>query len=90
MALVTIEIPRILQASAGGRARLELEADRLDAAWAELRRKWPVLSTHVFTETGELRPHVLLLHNDQLTHWGLDAPLAPGDRLEILQAVSGG
>ncbi|HUP21125.1 MAG TPA: MoaD/ThiS family protein [Gemmatimonadota bacterium] len=88
---VTIEIPRILQDSAGGRTRLELEAENLAAAAGELRRKWPVLATHVFTETGALRSHVLLLHNDQLTLWGnADVRLRPGDRLEILQAVSGG
>lgn len=89
---VTIEIPRILRESAGGRTRLELDAESLEAARRELRAKWPVLATHVFAETGGLRPHVLLLHNDQLALWRNDAEvrLRPGDRLEILQAVSGG
>lgn len=89
---VTLEVPRILQESAGGRARIDLEADRLDAVCEEIRRKWPVLATHLFTEAGELRPHVLLLHNDRITR-GMpepEVPLAAGDRLEIVQAVSGG
>lgn len=90
MASVTIEIPRVLRESAGGRARLELEADRLGAACARLRADWPVLATHVFTESGALRPHVLLLLNDRLTGGDPDAPLAAGDRLAIVQAVSGG
>lgn len=92
MARVTLEVPRILRESVDGRASLELDADRLDAARKAIRQQWPKLATHLFTDAGELRPHVLLLHNDRLT--GRDAaggaPLADGDRLEIVQAVSGG
>lgn len=92
MPRVILEVPRILSESAGGRARFELEADSLGAACEAIRREWPTLATHVFTEAGELRPHVLLLHNDALASRtpGDDVPLAPGDRLEIVQAVSGG
>lgn len=90
MPRVTLDLPRILRDSAGGEARLELDAGRLDAACAEIRRRWPVLAAHVFTETGGLRPHVLLLVNDRLALGGLEVPLASGDRLEIVQAVSGG
>ena len=51
-----------------------------------------MLATHVFTEAGELRPHVLVLHNDRLVPRtpGPELPLAAGDRLTIVQAVSGG
>lgn len=89
---VTLEIPRLLSDCTAGRTRLALDAERLDQAFTEIRRHWPTLGTHVFTEAGDLRPHVLLLHNDRLTRWmpGLDVPLAVGDRLTILQAVSGG
>ena len=40
----------------------------------------------------QLRQHVLLFYNDESTRWldTLDVPLRPGDRLEIVQAVSGG
>lgn len=92
MARVTLEVPRILRESVDGRASLELDADRLDAAREEIGRQWPKLATHLFTDAGDLRPHVLLLHNDRLTRRN-DAggvPLADGDRLEIVQAVSGG
>lgn len=92
MAQVTLEVPRILRDCTAGRAAVELDADRLDAAPEAIRRRWPVLATHLFTETGELRPHVLLLHNDRLTRRmpPRDVPLAEGDRLTIVQAVSGG
>jgi molybdopterin synthase sulfur carrier subunit len=92
MPLVTLEHPRILRDCTEGRAQVELDADRFGSAFEAIRNHWPVLATHVFAETGALRPHVLLLHNDQLTarEPRLDAPLAPGDRLAIVQAVSGG
>lgn len=97
MARVTLEVPRILRESVDGRSSLELDADRLDAdrldaAREAIRRQWPKLATHLFTDAGELRPHVLLLHNDRLTRRDAAGrlPLADGDRLEIVQAVSGG
>lgn len=92
MTRVTVDLPRILRESAGDASRLELEADSLEAAREEIRRRWPALATHLFAETGALRPHVLLLHNDRLLERGEvgEVPLAEGDRLEVLQAVSGG
>lgn len=92
MARVSLDVPRVLRDSVDGRARLDLEADRLDGLAAEIRRRWPTLATHVFTEAGELRPHVLLLHDDRLLPRGPlgGTRLTDGDRLEIVQAVSGG
>lgn len=92
MANVTIEIPRILRDCTDDRSPIALEAGDLVALRDAVRREWPVLATHVWAESGELRPHVLLLHNGALTR-GRDVhavALAEGDRLEIVQAVSGG
>lgn len=92
MARVTLAVPPVLRESAGGRAELDLEADRLDRACERIRREWPNLATHLFEGDGRLRPHVLLLHNDRLTRGrpAREIALAAGDRLEIVQAVSGG
>jgi sulfur carrier protein ThiS len=92
MGRVTLELPRILRDCTDGRSPLEIEADCLETAFAAIRNRWPVLATHVFTEAGELRPHVLVLHNDRLVPRAPrpELPLAAGDRLTIVQAVSGG
>ncbi|HEU4463858.1 MAG TPA: MoaD/ThiS family protein [Gemmatimonadota bacterium] len=92
MAQVTLEVPRMLRDCIDGRPAVEIETERLDTVADAIRCRWPVLATHVFTEAGDLRPHVLLLHNDRMTRWmpRLDVPLADGDRLAIVQAVSGG
>lgn len=91
MTRVTVDLPRILRESAGDAARLEIEAASLSIAREEIRRRWPALATHLFAGTGELRPHVLLVQNGRLLPRGsADAAFTHGDRLEVLQAVSGG
>jgi hypothetical protein len=92
VARITLEVPRMLRDCVEGRPSVGLEADRLDSVAQTIRARWPVLATHVFDEGGDLRPHVLLLYNDRMTRWmpRLDVQLADGDRLAIVQAVSGG
>lgn len=92
MARVTLEVPGILRDCTAGQSEVELEADCLENAVDAMRESWPLLATHVLTDAGEIRPHVLLLHNQQLTRRirPRDVPLEPGDRLTIVQAVSGG
>lgn len=91
-AQVMVEVPRLLRDCSDGRAELAIAAATLGAALDRMRADWPTLATHVFDETGAVRPHVLILHNGKATRWmpSLDVPLRDGDRLQILQAVSGG
>jgi hypothetical protein len=91
MARVTLEVPRLLRDCTAGESRVDLDAVGIDGAFEAIRRSWPLLATHVFTEAGGLRPHVLILHNDRLLPWeGQELRLVAGDRLTIVQAVSGG
>ena len=89
---VTLSVPRLLSDCVEGRTRLSLEAATVAGAFEQIRRQWPTLATHVFTEAGVVRPHVLVLHNGKATRWmsDLGVPLSPGDELTVLQAVSGG
>ena len=92
MAHVTLEVPRLLRDCTAGESRVGIDAEGLDSAREAIRSRWPLLATHVFTEAGELRPHVLILHNERLLPRSprQDLRLAAGDRLTIVQAVSGG
>src|SRR5688500_130622 len=89
---VVLEVPRLLSDCTEGRTELAFSAGTIESAFGEIRRRWPTLATHVFEETGAVRPHVLVLHNGKATRWmpSLDVPLRAGDRLQIVQAVSGG
>lgn len=87
-----VAIPGLLRDCTGGAARVTVEATTISDALDRLLGAWPLLRVHLFDETGRLRRHVLIFHNQdsiaRLPH--LDVPLRHGDRLQIIQAVSGG
>lgn len=92
MAAVTVVLPPLLVGVAGCAREVPLAAATVAEALARLTELHPALKVHLFGETGHLRPHVLCFHNADDTRWrgDLAAPLADGDRVRILQAVSGG
>jgi len=85
--VVTVLLPSMLAAEAGGRNRFELEA----ATVGEALRKLPVANL-LFDETGELRRlvNVYVAGVDARERGGLDAPLADGETLRVVAAVAGG
>ena len=94
MARVRVELPSLLVRFAGA-ATLEVEADTLSQALKALVAEHPALSLHLFDESGAFRQHVLCFHNGTNTRWfegpgDLDRPVADGDEIRLMQAVSGG
>ena len=91
MAKVTIALPSMLAGVLGGVRRIEATGDTWPTALEDAFRKLPGLRVHVYDESGALRRHVLCFVNDVNTRFG-DAPvrLRDGDRILIMQAVSGG
>ena len=91
MALVSVDLPTLLSGLVG-ESSISVEASTLAEALAAAVAKHPTLGVHLFDETGNLRPHVLCLVNEDSTRWleSLEKPLASGDRVVVLQAVSGG
>lgn len=89
---VDILLPSLLQSHAGGESRIPVAASTLQGCFDALFEMHPLLQRHLFTETGEQRPHVLFFHNEDNTRWldSLNVPVRVGDTLTILQAVSGG
>lgn len=89
---ISVTIPALLQDCVGGRREVAVEAERLDRALDALREGFPLLRPHVWDDAGQVRRHVLIFYNDLPVRWieRMDTPLRPGDRLSIVQAVSGG
>jgi molybdopterin synthase sulfur carrier subunit len=89
---VEVSVPALLQDCTTGRKRFVLEAATLRGAIERLLATYPLLRLHLYDEAGALRPHVLYYLNDENVAWlkGVDVPLRPGDRLSVLQNVSGG
>ena len=92
MARVVFELPSVLDPVTGGERELAVEAATIDGALQALFRARPALRAHLFDESGDFRQHVLCLWNGRSTRWleSRDVAVADGDRLRILQAVSGG
>jgi molybdopterin converting factor small subunit len=92
MPRATIELPSLLCTVSGAEPSLDVDAGTLRAALDALLDAHPTLGVHLFDETGGFRQHVLCLHNGRSTRFldSLDVPIAEGDTVTILQAVSGG
>lgn len=93
MARVTLELPALLRNVVGSSGQLPVEGETLQEALEDAYGKIPALRVHLCDESGKFRPHVLCFLNEVNARW-LDRPeqhrLHEGDRITILQAVSGG
>ena len=92
MARVTVELPSQLRAVSNDRLSVAVEGDTLAAVLERLFVACPGIRHHLQDETGAFRTHVLCFHNQTNTRWleSLDVPVADGDTVRIMQAVSGG
>ncbi|MBI2423920.1 MAG: MoaD/ThiS family protein [Candidatus Hydrogenedentes bacterium] len=92
MASVTVKLPGLLAASAGGQTTLTVEGDTVCGVLEALMAQWPAMRIHLFDQQGAQREHVLMLYNDENLRWFDPGarPAAEGDVLTVLQLVSGG
>jgi molybdopterin synthase sulfur carrier subunit len=91
---IEVTVPSLLSDCTGGRTRFTFEAGAatLDGALKRLFEDYPLLRIHLMDEQERIRRHVLIFHNQESIS-RLDrkaVPLQPGDRLQVLQNVSGG
>ena len=91
-AAITVQIPGPLRDCCSGASELAVPADSVRAVLDELERRPPALHRSICDETGTVRRHVNLFvnTNHMRDRNGLDTPLAAGDVVIILPAVSGG
>ena len=94
---IPVFVPSALRALCGGPARppqadLRLAASDVRGLLAELARRHPQVHVRLCDERGDPRPHInIFVNNDHVrARSGLETPLAAGDVVTILPAVSGG
>jgi adenylyltransferase/sulfurtransferase len=89
---IEVRVPALLRSCTKEQTRFTLEAMTLADALTRLVQEYPLLRRHLYDEAGNLRQHVLIFYNDDNIKWleRLDVPLKVGDRLSVVQAVSGG
>lgn len=89
---ITVQVPTPLRSATKGASEISLSAATVRAALTEIADRHPALHKSICDETGAVRRHINLFVNSfhirDLSE--LDTPLATGDNLIILPAVSGG
>lgn len=88
MSSVEVTIPRMLADLVGGERRFSVEGENVGDVLGAVTRRHPELRVHVFDEAGVVREHVSVFHNERMADPA--AVVNEGDRVVILQAVSGG
>lgn len=86
---VAVVVPGQLYSYTGGQSHLSAEGGTLGAVLDDLDRRYPGLRFRVVDEQGAIRPHVRFYIN-RAPALSLAAPLADGDELLVVGALSGG
>jgi len=89
---VTVLLPGVLRPYCGGADELSLAAPNVRVLLERIEQRFPSLHRHLCDETGTVRRHLNIFVNTDNTRdlQGAETPLAPGDVVTVLPAVSGG
>ena len=87
-----LRIPEQLRRYCGEQTAIELAGEDVGALLRDLAGRYPELASRVLDEAARLRPHLVVIRNDQiLPREGLaKTPVSGEDDLRIFTAVSGG
>jgi molybdopterin converting factor small subunit len=83
-----VELPTPLISYTGTR-RVEAHGATVDDLLHDLDRRYPGIRFRMIDEQGSVRPHMRIFVNGEQV-WQLDSPVSATDRIQILQALSGG
>jgi molybdopterin converting factor small subunit len=86
---VKVRIPTNLADYTGQAHLVEASGRTLAEALADLDRRYPGIRFRIVSEQDRIRRHIKIFVNQDLAR-GLEAPLAPGDEIMIVCALSGG
>lgn len=90
---VTLLLPGVLRAEAGGASRVAVDAaGSLDAVLDEVASRWPRLERRIRDEQGELRRYVNVYVDgeDCRGTGGLVTPVPDGAEVHVIPSVAGG
>lgn len=92
MATVKVWIPGLLRDFTSGETEFTVSADTVGGALQAAIARHPLLRSHLADEHGRPRPNVNVFHNQEMVRdeAELNGGVADGDRITILQSVSGG
>jgi MoaD family protein len=92
VATITVHVPAPLRGCCDGASELALASENVRGVLDEIGRLYPPLYRSICDETNAVRRHinVFVNNNHMRDRNGLDTPLADGDVVSILPAISGG
>ena len=86
---MTVAIPTPLRSYTRGAAAVEAHGATLGEVLADLDSRYPGIRFRMIDEQDCVRPHMRIFVNGEQVY-RLDTALAAADRIQILQALSGG
>ncbi len=89
MSVVQVRLAALLHGYTGGRSQLPAEGETLGEVLADLDRRCPGLRFRVIDEQERVRRHMRCFINDADARHAA-APVAAGDEVFIVGALSGG
>ena len=89
---MTVRIPSAMRAATGGEGRVAVEGSTVDQALRSLVERHPGVKGRLFDGAGALRGFVNVFVDEEDIRFsqGLATPVAEGQTVSILPAVSGG
>ena len=72
-----------------GRREVEASGATLGSVLSDLDRRYPGIRFRMIDEQDRMRPHIRFFVNGRQV-FDLSQPLGPADRVQIVQALSGG
>jgi len=88
---VTVTIPWTMLHITDNRKKIEVEESTIGACFEEVIRRHPRLKKELYTESGVLRPEILIYVNDTAVHANpLSRAVGAGDIIHITTLVVGG
>ena len=89
---VRVLIPPVLRNVTGGRRALESDGETLQEVLVNLTREHPALALHLFDERGDVRRHVLCIHDSAAVRPPefTARRMRDGDEIIITNALAGG
>jgi sulfur-carrier protein len=86
--MATVRLRNPLKQLAGDRAEHAVEGATVAEVLRELERSQPPLGGWILDERGRVRRHINVFVNGEQAAG--DTPVAGGDRIDVLPAISGG
>jgi len=89
---ITLNLPSVLAAHAGGARTLEASGRTVGEAVADVATRFPTLGSRLRDKDGNPYPFVVFYLNDEDVRFrgGFAAPLADGDEVTVIPAIAGG